>query len=233
MSMARSRMRTLFLALLAVMPLCIAAMAYAKGGPPPHAGKGKPHQQQNGGELFLQGITYLKPGHTANSAVLLMPDRHQVLLSEGDGVPGTGFSVAEIHVGHVILEDDASGSVRLDLNDALRLGSELPLEAGTQIIPKGHSWVAKPGQNSRALRVDPVYDNGQLLGVRILPGGNGSQYKHSGLGREDIVLAINGVAMNSEDGLSNLQAVLQAQDELQLLVLRDRELIRLTFSFQR
>lgn len=233
MSVARSRMRMLYLALLAVMPLCITAVAHAKGGPPPHAGKGKPQRQQSGEELFLQGITYLRPGHKANSAVLLMPDRRQALLAEGDGVPGTGLSVAEIHVGHVMLEDGISGSIRLDLNDALRLGSELPQAAGTKAIPKGHSWVAKPGKNNRSLRVDPVYDNGQLLGIRILPGGNGSQYRRSGLGRKDIVLAINGVAMNSEEGLDNLQAVLQGQDELQLLVLRDRELIRLTFSYQR
>jgi hypothetical protein len=217
-----------------IITFCFSALAYARGGPPPHAGKGKSYSQEpQSGELYLQGITYLSPGHEANSAVLLMPDRRQALFYTGDRVPDTGLQLVDIRVDHIFLEDADSGRVRLDLNDALRFGSDLQQQGNALPMAKGHNWVVKPGGRGRSLRIDPVYENGELLGVRILPSGNGDQYKSSGLKRQDIVLAINGIAMNSADSLDNLQAVLQAQDELQLLVLRERELLRLTFLFRR
>lgn len=79
----------------------------------------------------------------------------------------------------------------------------------------------------KMMSAQPAQENGKLIGYRVGPGADPSLFGQSGLQRNDIITAINGVPLSDPSQMMNLQKQLSQAQELNIVVRRGGEQLSL------
>jgi general secretion pathway protein C len=130
-------------------------------------------------------------GSTANTIELKMV---------GDPLPG-GARLHAVHVDRVLL--DRGGSIEsLPLPELVgRVSSAAPPPVAGTAMSIGRVEQAirsNPNVIGQVMHRTPVFSDGRLRGMRVSPGSNAAAFARLGLRPNDLVTAINGVALNDE-----------------------------------
>jgi general secretion pathway protein C len=134
----------------------------------------------------------------------------------GAALPG-GAKLFAVYPDRVIL--DRSGARESLLMPRLSSGGgrAMPRSAGLPPAPAPNSTIAdsvrqllvqNPSAGAELLRPQPVFAGGSLRGYRVYPGRNRAQFANLGLQPGDLVLAVNGAALDDPNrGLEILRGV--------------------------
>jgi len=149
-----------------------------------------------------------------------------------DAILLNGTRLSEIHHRYVVLE---RGGVRVRLALSARL-DDVPQLA----LVGGKEEEVKPAlavdQLSQIVRLSPIYENDQLVGMKVFRGSDAQALSRIGLREGDIVTATNGTPIFEPGGMSELfEPLLQGQqltvtvrraDSEQMILLDGSELTR-------
>ncbi len=83
----------------------------------------------------------------------------------------------------------------------------------------------------RETRLVPRLDGGEITGFRITSLPEGTLLTEAGLKPGDVLLNINGIALNSAANFSELYPRLHAEDEIRVVVERHGEILKIVYSF--
>jgi general secretion pathway protein C len=140
----------------------------------------------------------------------------------GDRVPGNA-RVHAVYADRVLL--DRNGSIEALLLPRKITGSG----AAAQLAPAGPSALDRvqraisnePGLIADVLRPQPVFAEGKLRGYRVYPGQNTRAFATLGLRNGDLVLAINGTALDDPARGNEIFSSLGNSDQARVTVMRN------------
>ncbi len=180
--------------------------------------------------LRLTGLRWADGGAERGSAIVVLPDGTQKLLSPGDHIVD-GAVLDTIAVDRIFLHSNGKlEELRLQARGgslASPQASGAPLPAsGAAIAPSANQ--ATPAQLATDVILQPDLRGGAVTGYRLSPRGNG-HFEKAGLEPGDLVLRING---ESVEGMSPdaLQAAVMASETISLDVVRSGAIVRLRIS---
>ncbi|HEY1900082.1 MAG TPA: type II secretion system protein GspC [Steroidobacteraceae bacterium] len=139
----------------------------------------------------------------------------------GRQLPGNA-QLHAIYTDRVLLE-------RNGIIEALLLPHKITPGAGAPPPPPGPSAVDRvqrvisnePGLISDVLRPQPVFAEGKLRGYRVYPGRNAKAFATLGLRNGDLVLAINGTALDDPTRGNDIFASMGNSDQARVTVMRN------------
>jgi general secretion pathway protein C len=100
-----------------------------------------------------------------------------------------------------------------------------------QFVARMRSLVAhRPGIVAELLRPEPVFSGGHQLGYRVYPGNDPQAFRSLGLKSGDLVLAINGTALNDPAQDQQILNTLDSSSEATVTVLRNGQQRNLTLN---
>jgi general secretion pathway protein C len=165
------------------------------GQSPPAAGGAAPTTSM---QLVLAGVV-ASPDEKLGLAMIGSTASTIELKRVGDPLPG-GARLHAVHVDRVLL--DRGGSIEsLPLPELVgRITAGPPPVAGTALsIGRVEQAIrSNPNVIGQVMHRTPVFSDGRLRGMRVSPGSNAAAFARLGLRPNDLVTAINGVALNDE-----------------------------------
>lgn len=180
--------------------------------------------------LRLEGVM-LAGDPAANQAVILSAGRRGSYRT-GDELPaGANIRVAGIERDHVVIDNRGQREVLWLFNVApssgqgnVNPGAQLSGTAAAGLVPP-------PGTEERVLKtaarlaeiisVAPEAVNGRLVGYRLTPGMRLKEFVQLGFQTNDIVTAVNGIALNDVANLPKLYSLMDGATEVSFSLLRD------------
>ncbi|MDN5869636.1 MAG: type II secretion system protein GspC [Nitrococcus sp.] len=160
------------------------------------------------------------------------------LYREGDELP-SGAAVVAIYPDRVILQTDGR-------HEALRLPRKLlqsmpvsdsaaprPAASGANMLGEYRDRItSRPEALLQYLRISPVRNGDELTGFRVWPGSNPVLFQAAGLRPGDLVTAIGGMPLTSQQAALKALKHLRAGNRVTLSILRDgrQEIIVLDFG---
>ena len=139
----------------------------------------------------------------------------------GERVPGNAV-VHAVYVDRVLLE--RNGAI-----EALLLPRKFSGTGPSPMLPTGPSALDRvqrvisnePGLISDVLRPQPVFADGKLHGYRVYPGQNTRAFASLGLRNGDLVLAVNGTALDDAARGNDIFSTLGNSDQARVTVIRN------------
>lgn len=198
-------------------------------------------------DLMLSGIlAEADPG--AGIAMIVEPDGRQAAYRVGAALPG-GARLKGVYADHVlIVHNGRDESLRLPRERIAAPGASggaaapsLPSTgqpaASPQAIPGATVSVAgletvdwqavqqqmqiDPAELARQVRVLPVIENGQMVGVRLGGGANATLLGKLGLRPDDVVTAVNGISVRDTGRAQQVIAAVRDAQSVRVTVRRD------------
>lgn len=179
--------------------------------------------------LRLTGLRWAGDSAGTGSAIIVLPDGNQKLVSPGDRI-----------LDGAILDTIAADRIFLRSNGRLEelrlqprggsIGIQQPSPA-PQALPASAPAQASqttPAQLASDIHLQPDLRNGAVTGYRLSPRGNG-HFEQAGLVPGDLVLRVNGQSVEGM-GPDALQSAVLATDTISLDVVRSGAIVRLRIS---
>lgn len=178
--------------------------------------------------LVLSGLR-AQTGEGQGSAVIKTPDNLQKLYEPGDEILA-GVTLDRVLSDRVeitrngrlesLFLTDARGSLSvIEDQDARQIVSD-ELSDAESPVASDMLVVASMSEFLAAVRLDPVREENETIGYRLLPRDDGSVLAAAGFHVGDTVLAINGASLSSIDGEEFIEE-LESASGADLTVLRD------------
>ncbi|HEY6458023.1 MAG TPA: type II secretion system protein GspC [Steroidobacteraceae bacterium] len=138
----------------------------------------------------------------------------------GERVPGNA-QVHAIYPDRVLLE--RNGTIEALLLPSKFAGGTAPaLRSGPSALDRMQRVISnEPGLISDVLRPQPVFAEGKLRGYRVYPGRNARAFAALGLRNGDLVLSINGTALDDPTRGNDIFASLGNSDQAHVTVMRN------------
>ncbi|MES2605182.1 MAG: type II secretion system protein GspC [Pseudomonadota bacterium] len=197
--------------------------------------------------LTLEGVVV--GSNAADSIAIIVSNSRQHGYRVGETLPvGVSVTVSRVEKDHVILSNNgieqalwlygddkeprvanvvtprlmpASGSVTLPAGPSA--GSNAP-QAAEQQIKQAQARLAE------IIEVSPAVANGQLIGYSLSPGYRLKDFVQLGFKTNDIVTAVNGIALNDMANLSELYRLMNEAGDVSFSVLRDGQPLSLQMT---
>ncbi|HEY0963942.1 MAG TPA: type II secretion system protein N [Pseudomonadales bacterium] len=183
-------------------------------------------------DLRLEGV--MLAGDGANHQAVILGGEHRGSYRLGDSLPGAAnVKVAGIARDHVIIDNRGQREVLW-----LYAAGQAPVSSGgatagaqASIGGSAAGIVPPPGSDERMAKtaarlaeiisVAPEVVNGQLAGYRLAPGARLKEFVQLGFRTNDIVTAVNGIALNDVANLPKLYGLMDGATEVSFSLLRD------------
>jgi general secretion pathway protein C len=138
----------------------------------------------------------------------------------GARVPGNA-RVHAVYVDRVLLE--RNGAIEaLMLPRKFTGGGPAPSATGPSALDRVQRAISnEPGIVSDVLRPQPVFADGKLRGYRVYPGGNARAFATLGLRNGDLVIAVNGTALDDPNRGNDIFTSLANTDQARVTVMRN------------
>lgn len=88
-----------------------------------------------------------------------------------------------------------------------------------------------PMAMAEMILINPEFQGGEMLGVRVFPGPNAKPFEMLGLKSNDLVHSVNGIELNSLAKASMLLAKLKEATDLTVIVLREGQKLNFYYEF--
>ncbi len=170
--------------------------------------------------LVLTGII-AAPDPKSGLAIIGTSANNARIYPVGDRVPG-GARVHAVYADRVLL--DRNGTIEaLMLPRKFGNGSPAPrpVQAPTALDRVQRAIANEPGMISEVVRPQPVFMEGKLRGYRVYPGKNAKAFAQLGLRNGDMVLAINGTALDDPARANDIFTSLGSSDQARVTVMRN------------
>ena len=197
-------------------------------------------------DLELQGI--ISASETTSAVAIIVHKGKQDQYHVGDKMPvGNRVVLAKVLNDHVIL-DNKGNFESLWLYDDSKLGSaNKPAVRNASVSQpkvrdmrdnKKATRLAKdyrqrlyknPKSLAEVLRISPAQSDGEMVGYRVSPGRDREQFTQLGFKTNDVVTAINDIALDEPSRALEVYKLMRTATEASFTVLRNGEL----YSFQR
>jgi general secretion pathway protein C len=175
--------------------------------------------------LRLEGV--ILAGNGANSMAVIVSGDQRGSYRAGDTLPaGANVLVDSIARDHVVIDNRGQREVLW-----LFEGAETTPAAGTAITGNAAGFVLPPGSDQRVVRtaarlaeiisVAPEQVNGQLVGYRVTPGARLKEFVQLGFETNDIVTAVDGIALNDIANMPKLYGLMDGATEVSFSLLRN------------
>lgn len=184
--------------------------------------------------LSLRGVLATADESVAR-AIIAAGDGDDKSYRVGDTI-GSGAILRAVYPDRVILERSGElETLRLPRDNA---DGGLSRSAGNSDSVPVPSEVAElrdeirenPERITDIIRPTPHRENGQMVGFRIFPGRMREQFRQLGLRSGDIVTAINGQALDSQEAVMGLMSELQDAQQVELTIRRGGRQTTVTLS---
>lgn len=182
--------------------------------------------------LRLEGVMLAGDGKNHQAVILGSAGRGSYRV--GDSLPGNAnVKVASIARDHVIVDNRGQHEVLWLYSNGQPAASAGTAPTGTNAPARGTAAgiVLPPGTEERVAKsavrlaeiisVAPEVVNGQLAGYRLSPGVRLKEFVQLGFRTNDIVTAVNGIALNDMANLSKLYGLMDEATEVSFSLLRD------------
>jgi general secretion pathway protein C len=138
----------------------------------------------------------------------------------GARVPGNA-RVHAVYIDRVLL--DRNGAIEaLMLPRKFTGNGPAPAVAGPSALDRVQRAISnEPGIVSDVLRPQPVFADGKLRGYRVYPGGNVRAFATLGLRNGDLVVAVNGTALDDPTRGNDIFTSLANTDQARVTVMRN------------
>lgn len=177
--------------------------------------------------LQLEGV--ILSGTAANSLAVIASGSERGTYRAGDLLPaGANIRVDSIARDHVVIDNRGQREVLwlFGGDQAPRQGANAPsIAAGAAAL------TLPPGTDQRVLKtaarlaeiisVTPEQYNGALIGYRLTPGARLKEFMQLGFETNDIVTAVNGIALNDMANLPQLYSLMDGATEVSFSLLRN------------
>jgi general secretion pathway protein C len=174
--------------------------------------------------LHLEGVMLAGAGGDSR-AVILSGDRRGSYRA-GDTLPaGANITVESIASDHVVIDNRGQREVLW-----LFTGRKSGTDAAAAAVTGNPGLVLPPGTDARVVKtaarlaeiisVAPEVVNGQVVGYRLTPGARLKDFVQLGFQTNDIVTAVNGLALNDVGNLPQLYSLMDGATEVSFSLLR-------------
>jgi general secretion pathway protein C len=199
-------------------------------------------------DLTLSGIV-AESDPAAGIAMIVEPDGRQAAYRVGSALPG-GARLKAVHADHVLIvhngRDESLRLPRARANAATVTsggGTSTPLPSAGQPTASSQAiatapvsvagletvdWQAvqqqmqiDPAELARQIRVLPVIENGQMVGVRLGGGANAALLGKLGLRPDDVVTAVNGISVRDTGRAQQVIAAVRDAQSARVTVRRN------------
>jgi general secretion pathway protein C len=204
----------------------LAARAFLPGAPATSDNRGA-----DAAGLQLFGVRLAAdPGRS--TAILGNAGASQASFAIGDQV-AAGVTLASVGPGHVVLSQNGARR-RLSLPEApvAAVPAAVPLASSPPAnASPGTTEAVDPAQLLQETGLRPRLSNGQADGYTVIPRGDGSALRRAGLRPGDVLLTVNGQALNPER-MSELGDMLGSQASMVVTIERDGKQETLTLQME-
>lgn len=151
-------------------------------------------------------------------------DNDVKLYTIGDSVPG-GATLHAVYVDRVLL--DRGGTIEALLlpprEGAMPLAANTPTVAGGPVSLDRMQQLVRENPNliNQVMQRQAVFQDGKLAGVRVNPGDNRQAFSRLGLRPNDMVTAINGMALDDQARMNEIFNMLNGASQARLTVNRN------------
>ena len=203
-------------------PLDLAALSngHLFGAPPPAAAVTDANAPPTNMPLVLTGIMATTDPKNG-LAIIGTAATNAKVYPVGDRVPGNA-QVHAIYPDRVLLE--RNGTIEALMLPSKFSGGGAPpaLRAGAAALDRMQRVMSnEPGLISDVLRPQPVFAEGKLRGYRVYPGRNARAFAALGLRNGDLVLSVNGTALDDPTRGNDIFASLGSSDQAHVTVMRN------------
>lgn len=188
--------------------------------------------------LTLYGLRASMSGD-GGSAIIAGPDGRQASFNLGEEI-APGVTLRAVRSDHAVVVQNGA-PVRLVLGTAASLpppgappsvATGGPAQTGT--APAEAALVVDPAQLMAQTIMVPQRENGRVAGVTVQPrGAGGAALAQAGLRPGDVLLSVNGRALDSAERQSELAQELQGADEAEIRFRRDGLVLTTRLKFSR
>lgn len=184
--------------------------------------------------LSLEGV--ILSNDPSRSMAIIVSGGKQASYRPGDGLPtGGAVSVREVLADHVILDNNgAAESLWLyDSNKPVVSGAAVQpgTDAGAVLGRLRQQAVQNPAVAaatlSEILTITPAQQNGQLVGYRLSPGNRLKDFMQLGFRENDVVTAVNGIALSDAGNLPQLYGLMNSAGDVSFSLLREGQPVTL------
>ena len=180
--------------------------------------------------LRLEGV--MLAGDGANHQAVILGNERRGSYRVGDSLPGAAnVSVASIARDHVIIDNRGQREVLWLYANGHAPAASIASARGAAMNGTAAGIVPPPGTEERVAKtaarlaeiisVAPEVVNGQLAGYRLTPGARLKEFVQLGFQTNDIVTAVNGIALNDVANLPKLYGLMDGATEVSFSLLRD------------
>jgi general secretion pathway protein C len=208
-------------------------------GIPPSNAKAKPiSAPETHLDLTLDGILAWNVPDRSR-ALIRGSDNKEKLYAVGDKVPG-GAKISDIYSNRVILRRGGGyETLRLKRKGIKLAQTQNSTPGNMSAAIRQHDYGAirnqimqNPDKITQIMRLQPVYNNGDLQGYRVYPGSKRKLFQSLGLKPGDIVTSVNGINLNNPGKELSLLGQLSQANQLNVTVKRHGNTQNLTLSLQ-
>ncbi len=173
-------------------------------------------------DLRLEGV--ILAGEGGASLAVIVSGNQQASYRTGDTLPvGTNIVVDSIARDHVVIDNRGQSEV------LWLFGGEAaaPVTAGTTqgaiTLPPGaeEHVLQTAARLAEIITVEPAVENARVIGYRLTPGARLKDFVQLGFRTNDIVTAVNGIALDNPANLPKLYGLMDGATEVSFSLLRD------------
>ncbi len=171
-------------------------------------------------DLRLEGIILAGDGN--NSMAVIVSGGKQGTYRSGATLPaGANVLVAEIARDHVVIDNRGQREV-LWLFGGQEAATATAGTTGMALPPGTDARVLKTAARlAEIISVEPAIENGAVVGYRLSPGMRLKDFVQLGFETNDIVTAVNGLALDNPANLPQLYSLMDGATEVSFSLLRD------------
>lgn len=197
--------------------------------------------------LSLEGVVV--GSDPADSVAVIVSNGQQQTYHIGDPLPvGVAVTVARIEKDHVILsnngidqtlwlyEEGKAPRVATVVRSGRAATAERPsAAAGAKELEPGAKTAEQQIKQASArlaeiIEVSPAVSNGQLIGYSLAPGFRLKDFVQLGFKTNDVITAVNGIALNDMGNLPELYRLMNETGDVSFSLLRDGEPLTLQMT---
>jgi len=203
-------------------PLDLAALSngHLFGTPPPPPPVNDANAPPTNMPLVLSGIMATTDPKNG-LAIIGTTGTNAKVYPVGERVPGNA-QVHAIYPDRVLLERNGTIEALLLPSKFTGGGAGPAFRAGPSALDRMQRVISnEPGLISDVLRPQPVFAEGKLRGYRVYPGRNARAFAALGLRNGDLVLSVNGTALDDPTRGNDIFATLGSSDQAHVTVMRN------------
>jgi general secretion pathway protein C len=199
--------------------LAALANGHLFGMPPPPAPVDDANAPQTNMPLVLTGI-FAATDPKDGLAIIGTSATNARVYPVGDRVPGNA-RVHAVYVDRVLLDRNGAIEALMLPHKFTGTGPAQALQGPSALDRVQRAISNEPGLISDVLRPQPVFAEGKLRGYRVYPGQNVRAFATLGLRNGDLVIAINGTALDDQARSNDIFSSLGNTDQAHVTVMRN------------